>query len=123
MGKYVLNQEDLVEQKSFDDVVARNSTSIDLHTPEGKQNWVRLKPYDIPYRCIISKDLGNLLMAGRCISATHEALASLRFIPCCVVTGEAAGTAAALAAKENILPSEINISSLQNTLNIHPISG
>ncbi|MDD5697707.1 MAG: FAD-dependent oxidoreductase [Victivallaceae bacterium] len=120
IGNYILTQDDLVGQRSFADVVARNSTAIDIHTPEGKQNWVRLKAYDIPYRCLISKDMGNLLMAGRCISVTHEALASVRFIPCCVVTGEAAGTAAALAVKQNISPVNIDVPLLQKMLNIHP---
>lgn len=121
-GEYVLTQDDLVNQKYFDDAVARNSTAIDIHTPEGKQNWVRLKAYDIPYRSLISKDIDNLLMAGRCISVTHEALASVRFVPCCVVTGEATGVAAALAVKGKVSPKNIDISLLQKSLNIKPRS-
>ncbi|MDD5599252.1 MAG: FAD-dependent oxidoreductase [Victivallaceae bacterium] len=116
IGKYVLTQEDLVKQRTFPDVAARNSTAIDIHTPEGKQNWVRLKSYDIPYRCLLSQDIDNLLTAGRCISVTHEALASVRFIPPCAATGEASGTAAALAVKMGVLPKNIDILQLQKSL-------
>lgn len=118
VGDYMLTLDDLMQQRKFDDVIGRNSTSVDIHLPEGKQKWIQLKPYDIPYRSLISKDIPNLMMAGRCISATHEALASVRFIPCCMVTGEAAGTGAAMAVKGGVAPKDIDIPQLQAVLSI-----
>ena len=60
--------------------------------------------YEIPYRCLVPREVENLLVAGRPISATHEGAASARVIPPCYATGQAAGTAAALCAREGITP-------------------
>jgi hypothetical protein len=72
--------------------------------------------YGIPYRCLLPKTIDNLLIAGRCFSATHEALASARMMPSCMAMGEAAGTAAAISIKENQMPGDINVKDLQKQL-------
>lgn len=125
IGKYVLTGQDVVEARKFKDVVARGSYKIDLHNPIGgcvEKNPLagkRLPPgesYDIPYRSLVPQEVDGLLVAGRCISATHEAQGSMRVIPIVVAVGQAAGTAAALAAKHDVPPRELDISLLQKTL-------
>jgi len=79
------------------------------------------KPYvesemRVPYRSIVPQGVENLLVAGRCISAQQDAMVQLRLIPVCLVTGQAAGTAAALALRENITPRQLNVSLIQETL-------
>lgn len=69
-----------------------------------------------PYRCLIPKVIENLLVAGRCISTTHEALATTRLTPSCMATGQAAGAAAGIAIKHGITPSEVRIEELQAVL-------
>ncbi|MFC6229635.1 FAD-dependent oxidoreductase [Paenibacillus allorhizosphaerae] len=73
-------------------------------------------PYDIPYRCLLPKRIQNLLAGGRCISTTHEALATTRLSPSCMATGQAAGTAAGLAIRHNMSPQELDVSVLQRQL-------
>ncbi len=73
-------------------------------------------PYDIPYRCFLPKGVEGLLVAGRCISGTHRAHASYRVMSICMAMGEAAGTAAALCAKELRTPRELQVKELQNAL-------
>ncbi|MFA9560347.1 FAD-dependent oxidoreductase [Evansella sp. AB-rgal1] len=120
IGEYVLTGEDVVTGKKFDDVIALGSYPIDIHSPDGDElNVVHMKPgtiYDIPYRSILNKSVQNLLVAGRCLSATHEALASARVTPTAMLVGQAAGTASALAVKEDKLPRQISIKQLQHSL-------
>lgn len=118
MGDYLLTEEDISQGKQFSDVITRNLAPIDIHAPEGQKFKTLKKAYDIPYRCLVPKDMENILVTGRCISVTHEALASTRYMPCCIATGEVAGTAAALAIKGNISPKNIDISLLQRKLKI-----
>ena len=73
-------------------------------------------PYDIPYRALLPEGLENILTCGRCISGTHRAHASYRVMGVCLATGQAAGIAAALAAKENIAPRKLNVKQLQTAL-------
>lgn len=97
-GEYVLTKQDILEGKRFNDAIARN-------------------PYfDIPYRCLVPKKIENLLVAGRCISTTHEAQAGIRMICPCYATGEAAGAAAATAIEENVPPRKISVKNLQRRL-------
>ena len=72
--------------------------------------------YTIPFRCLVPQKCDNLLVAGRCISGTSDAAASFRVIPCCMATGEAAGTATALALKTNCSPKDVNTDSLKKQL-------
>lgn len=119
IGDYVLTVEDIQKGRKFDDVVVRSKWGhTDVHDPVSRKWSFSLieGPYDIPYRCLLPKGVENLLVSGRCISTTHEALASVRIAPICMATGQAAGIAAALAAKENISPRKISISDLHTAL-------
>ena len=120
IGEYVLTGEDVIKARKFSDVIARGSYPIDIHSPTGEGTVIKKLPpgesYDIPYRCIVPKKVENLLIAGRCISCTHEAQAAIRVIPIVVAIGQAAGTAAALAAKLHASLREMNVPLLQEAL-------
>lgn len=120
MGKYVMTEEDVLGARKFEDVVARGSYPIDIHSPKGEGTVIKRLPpgasYDIPYRCLVPKGVENLLVAGRCVSCTHEAQAAIRVIPICMAMGQAAGTAAALAVKLKVTPGEMDVTLLQKTL-------
>ncbi len=118
IGEYVIQQEDVVKGTRFDDVVARGGYSIDIHNPgDSKSTWIKVDDsYDVPYRALLPVELDGLLVAGRCISATHEAAAAIRAMPSCVAIGEAAGTAAALATTKGVTPKAINVKELQQIL-------
>lgn len=98
-GEYLLTQEDLVACTKFDDGVVCGNYDIDIHNPEGSGTshyyFKDGEYYTIPYRCLVPKGSRNLLVAGRCISSTHEAQASYRIMPICCCLGEAAGISAA----------------------------
>ena len=104
-GEYVLTQEDLMACTKFEDGVVCCNYDIDIHNPEGSGTshyfFKDDEYYTIPYRCLIPRGSRNLLVAGRCISSTHEAQASYRIMPVCCCLGEAAGIAAARCGKEN----------------------
>ncbi len=120
IGKYMLNGTDVLDGKRFDDVIARSGYPIDIHNPEGKgvtANFIREGgAYDIPYRSIVPLNNSNLLLAGRCISTTHEAQATTRLTPSCMAVGQAAGAAAAIAALYNCAAAEVPILELQERL-------
>jgi hypothetical protein len=117
-GDYVLNGEDVLKGRKFEDGIAIGCFPIDIHSPTDKTNvWTELEDaYDIPYRCLLPTGLSNVFVAGRNISATHEALASTRVQSHCMAIGQAAGTAAALAAEKRVSTREIRISELQRRL-------
>jgi hypothetical protein len=99
IGRYELTREDVLAGRKFDDAVARASWPIELWE-EGRlgATYEYLEDgqtYDIPLRSLQARDVENLFMAGRCMSATHEALGSARVIGTCLATGEAVGRAAA----------------------------
>jgi hypothetical protein len=103
MGDYVLTADDLLAGRVFDDAVAMGGYHIDIHRPAG--TWVEsrnVRPYTIPLRSLIARGVEGLLMAGKCLSATHEAVASTRVVPICMAQGEAAGTAAAMAVRRGV---------------------
>ncbi len=126
VGDYVLNQRDFDEQTVFPDVVAFTDWGVDVHHPEGF--WVRgndaIHVYKgrrvgIPYRTLYSKNIANLLMAGRCHSATQTAFGGTRVMRPMCMTGQAAGTAAALARRCATTPRgvyESHIGELQQAL-------
>lgn len=118
IGEYILNKDDIMACRHFDDVIAVASYPIDLHHPVGGDCTLEWCPdcYDVPFRCLIPKGVGNLLLAGRCISTTHEAMASTRVMSICMAVGEAAGKAARLAVETNVKPADIDIKSLQENL-------
>ena len=119
-GEYLLTESDLVECKVFEDSIAVGNYDIDIHNPEGSGTSHYYFPdgkyYTIPYRSLIPKGIKNLLVAGRCISATHEAQASIRIMPivCCI--GEAAGVAAGAAAADGTTFVDADITAIQQTL-------
>jgi len=119
-GEYILTADDVLRCRKFSDGVVMCNYNIDIHNPTGTGTIIKKLPeknwYEIPYRCLIPKGISNLLVAGRCISATHEALSSLRIQPTCYALGEVAGTAAALAVKKCVSPQYINVSELQTKL-------
>lgn len=100
-GLYKLTVEDLKGLARFDDAIAVANYDIDIHNPEGSgTSHYYFTPgdwYEIPYRCLVPKGFTNLLVAGRCISSTHEAQASYRIMPYCAELGQAAGAAVAVA--------------------------
>lgn len=116
-GIYTLTADDLLEGKIFDDSIALGGYHLDIHSPDHPGLETRKPPvYSIPYRSLLPKLTDNLIMAGRVISATHEAQSSTRVIPISMAQGEAAGTAAALAVKECQTLNRIDVQGLQNVL-------
>lgn len=120
IGDYVLTEEDILSGAKFDDAVASGCYAVDIHNPEGEGTVIKkLKPetyYNIPYKCLLPQKSENLIVAGRPISATHEAHSSVRIQPTCYATGQAAGSAAFMAWKENKKFREIDIEKLKNIL-------
>lgn len=125
LGEYVLKEQDLLQGTIFPDTIAYGGWPIDLHDSgmsnlkeEPNRNIYLDDVYSIPYRCLIAKKLNNLLLAGRAISASHLAFASLRVMGTTSVIGQAAGTAAALqvARKQSIRDLCDNIQQLQQVL-------
>jgi hypothetical protein len=112
VGRYILTGEDVLSCRKFDDQIAEASYCIDIHSPGSTGDIIHYLPegqcYGIPYRCLIPKEVDNLLVPGRAISATHEAASSARVMPICMTTGEAAGSAAALAVKQGIPASKVD---------------
>jgi len=106
VGQYTLTAEDVLSCRQFEDVIAQCCYSIDIHEPGSDKTTMRGIPkgshYDIPWRCLIPRSgPRNLIVAGRSISATHEAMSSFRVTPSVMAIGEAAGIGAALAARED----------------------
>ena len=112
MGGYVLTIHDVLEACKFADGIARSNYPVDIHNPTGEGTMIQPPPpgefYEVPYRCLVPEGVDNLLIGSRCISATHEAHSSLRVMPVVAGIGEAAGIAAAWAARERVLPREID---------------
>lgn len=109
MGEYVLELDDLLEGTHFDDCIALAGYPVDIHSPTDagggmRKDLVIANSYEIPYRILIPRKIDGLLVAGRCVSATHEALGAIRVMPPVFAMGQAAGTAAALAAAAKINP-------------------
>ena len=125
-GDYILNENDIEKKIEFKDSVAIGGWPMDIHAPLGiydslpASNFVPVTgTYNIPFRCLYSRNVGNLMMAGRNISATHIALGSTRVMATCGAIGQAVGTAVYIAKKYDILPREIyekHIEELQKIL-------
>jgi FAD dependent oxidoreductase len=120
VGRYTLTRDDVLQARQFDDAIARSAYPIDIHNPSGSGTTThRLAPgesYEIPFRTMLPVNREQLLVAGRCISTTHEALASTRLTPTVMTLGQAAGTAAALARKHRIRAGDVNASELRAQL-------
>ena len=120
VGEYTLTADDVLNARTFPDAVARSSYPIDIHNPAGTGTATqRLAPgasYEIPYRCLVPLFADDLLVAGRCISTTHEALASTRLTPTVMTLGQAAGTAAAISVAGGVSPRDIVTDRLRERL-------
>ncbi len=111
-GPYVLTEQDALDGRKFDDVIAWRSGFLDI----GFVRLSKMKVHDVPYRAILPEKLDGLLMAGRCISATHVAASAGKSMGNCMATGHAAGLAAAMSAKKRCLPRELKVGQLQDAL-------
>ncbi|MBQ4089553.1 MAG: FAD-dependent oxidoreductase [Clostridia bacterium] len=114
VGDIIMNQNDVLAGGKFSDVVAYGGWTMDDHDPMGfygdghpTTHHNAPSPYGIPYRCLYSKNIENLMFAGRNISVTHAAISSSRVMATCALLGQAMGTAAALAVAERISPREV----------------
>ncbi|MGH2371057.1 MAG: FAD-dependent oxidoreductase, partial [Chloroflexota bacterium] len=120
VGEYTLTAEDILYGTPFEDVVLCCAYPPDLHSPThaGHTNVGRMvaNAYQIPYRAMVPRELDGLLAAGRCLSATHEALSAVRVMAQCFGMGQAAGTAAALAVQTSVPPRRLDVRLLQRTL-------
>jgi ribulose 1,5-bisphosphate synthetase/thiazole synthase len=114
-GLYVVTEEDAMAGRTFEDVIAWRSGFLDLGGQRGGM-YVRMKVHDVPYRAIVPEKVDGLLVAGRCISATHVGAAAGKSMGNCMATGHAAGLAAAMCAKENCQPREVKVAELQDAL-------
>ncbi|MEO7715587.1 MAG: FAD-dependent oxidoreductase [Capsulimonas sp.] len=122
VGDYTLTEDDFLSEARFPDAIARNSYPIDIHTAKSQKGLVMkyLPPghyHEIPYRCLLPQGVENLLVAGRCLSATFAAQAAVRIQQNCRAFGEAAGLAAAMSVAQNISPRSIDTNELRRRLN------
>ena len=134
-GKYTLTHDDIENGVVFDDTVCVFPRMYDMLSPDGFMGgdgslsgmgnkghiFVHIKEEDarsfgVPYRCLLPVKTNNLLVAGRCISTTHVAESSVRAIYACMLTGQAAGTAAALASRSSLVPEQVDIVRLRSEL-------
>lgn len=120
-GDHLLTIEDIYHRTHFADCIGFGAHPIDTHPrPAWLNDPETAYPprwhFEIPYRSLLVKGLANLQTAGRCISATHEAFGCIRPTVQCMIIGEAAGTAAALAVKQGVDPRALDVEVLRNTL-------
>ena len=126
VGKYILTENDILENRRFPDAVAYGGWPIDNHAPRGlddkdrEASFIRQYPglYTIPYRCYCNDQFVNLMQAGRIMSASKLAMASTRVMGTCAVGGQAVGTAAAMCIEKQKMPYDLmeDVSELQQTL-------
>jgi FAD dependent oxidoreductase len=119
-GDYRLTADDVLSARQFDDVIARGSYPVDIHNPKGSGTVLKRLPdgaaYDIPLRCLLPEGIDNLVVAGRCLSGSHEAHSSYRVMPIAMATGQAAGVCAALATQSGIPPRAVPAGDVQAEL-------
>ncbi|WP_270934862.1 FAD-dependent oxidoreductase [Falsiroseomonas oryzae] len=121
LGEYTLTLGDLKNGRRFEDVIALCGYPVDIHDPTGAGGGVTpdlqvANAYEIPFRVMVPQDIDGLLVAGRAVSATHEALAAIRVMPPCFAMGQAAGSAAAMAVARGIAPRTVSIPELHARL-------
>lgn len=118
-GDYRLTKDDVLGARKFLDTVGQCGAPIEDHHAGRDTKWIYVPDsgvYDIPFRALVPRTLDNVLVAGRCLSATHDAHASCRSMAQCMAMGEATGTAAALSVQRDIDPRGLDIRQLQNQL-------
>ncbi|GGZ77933.1 FAD-dependent oxidoreductase [Algibacter mikhailovii] len=128
IGDYIVSERDMTEHKHFEDAVAYGGWSLDEHNPGGIENLSEppsyfhyhfKEVYQFPFRSLYSKNVSNLMFAGRNVSQTHIALSSSRIMATCALQGQAVGTAASICNKRNVSPREVgqkHINELQEQL-------
>lgn len=118
VGKYVLTAEDVLSMKHFDDAVVVAGYPVDIHHSKGGDCTMLFTAdaYDIPYRVLVPEKVEGLLVAGRCSSMNHEAMAGTRVMSTCMALGEAAGTAARVALEAGVLPSAVDVAAVRAEL-------
>ncbi len=124
-GVETITEKDIMEARVFDNwVVTKAHFNFDVHNMTGngldatgsQEHFTQAAGYTIPYGCLVPEQIDGLLLAGRNISGTHMAHANFRVMPICANMGQAAGIAAALAVKNNILPRNVNAADIQHIL-------
>jgi hypothetical protein len=122
-GDYILTQHDVVCQRRHADAVSFGGWAMDLHPADGVYSelssctqWHSKGVYQIPYRCLYSRDIRNLFLAGRIISVSHVAFGSTRVMATCANSAQAVGIAAVLCRENHCLPREVNVALLQRRL-------
>jgi hypothetical protein len=135
-GKYTLTHEDIETNKTFEDTVCLLPRMYDMLSPDGNMQgdgalegkgynghiFVHIeeedtRTFEVPYRCLLPVTIDNLLVAGRCISTTHVAESGIRAVYACMLTGQAAGTAASCAVRKACIPEQVAIGDVQASLN------
>jgi hypothetical protein len=117
IGEYTITLADILSRAQFMDVIAKGFGVIDIHEPGGRElRFEAIEEYQIPFRCLIPQAIDNVIVAGRCISCDHESLGTIRTIPTCMYTGQAAGVAAALTVRQGVLPRALKVTSVQDAL-------
>lgn len=122
IGLHVLTGEEVVEAAEFSDSVGYCGATVDVHDVDGgkKPTYMRAisksGAYQVPYRILVPKSTDGLLVAGRCVSTDRIAMGSIRQQAGCMVTGQAAGTAAAIAVAGRVRPREVDIAAVQSAL-------
>lgn len=119
IGDYILGLKEILQMNVFEDSIGRGSHLIDISPVPSwlkKDELPEMFEFTIPYRSLIVKGIDNMFMAGRCISATHEASGTIRVTAQCMVSGEAAGTAAALCAKNGGSSRGVTYKKIKKTL-------
>ncbi|WP_434311316.1 FAD-dependent oxidoreductase [Hominifimenecus sp. rT4P-3] len=111
-GSFILTGDALMEGKEYEDAIAASSYPMDIHHHDGRKDNTLIRPksgvYWIPYRCLTTREVANLLVVGRCISADAAAHASSRVTITCMRTGEAAGYAAAESLKSGVAVRDVD---------------
>ena len=117
-GIRVLTGDMLLDGVIGEDSIALGAYKIDIHSGTDRNTLFKTvkAPFGIPYGCLVSAEIDNLMLAGRCASMDAAALASARVMPQCMSMGEAAGLAASMALRDGILPKEVNVSELRALL-------
>ena len=118
-GEYRLSRDDVMSARKFDDAIGQCGAPMEDHHSGSDTKWQYLpegETYQIPYRCLIPKQMNGLLVVGRCVSADHDAHASVRNMAQCMTMGQAAGVAAALSTRERKNVRELSPSFLQEQL-------
>lgn len=117
IGEYTLSGKDSIEGTHFDDSIAADASALDIHDPKGADvDFQGLRPYEIPYRTLLPNGVEQMLVAGRCISADHDAHARSRNMPACMATGQAAGVAAAVAIDQGVNVRRVDVATVQQKL-------